>query len=52
MDILIIPAYQPDERLIDLVNKINRTDFFTIIVNDGSSDDKKKYLHQFQIVIQ
>ena len=42
MDILIIPAYQPDERLIDLVNKINRTDFFTIIVNDGSSDDKKK----------
>ena len=40
--IVLIPAYQPDEQLIQLVNRFqNETDFCVIVVNDGSASEKQ-----------
>ena len=47
----LIPAYQPDEKLISLLEELNaRTDYFILVVNDGSRkecnpifDAAKKY---------
>ena len=36
--VILIPAYEPDLKLIDLVHKINKK-YDTIIVNDGSNSD-------------
>ncbi len=37
--IVLIPAYEPDHHLIDLVNEIKKeTNFKVIVVNDGSSN--------------
>lgn len=39
---IIIPAYQPDQNLLALINNItNSINNHIIIINDGSSDDKK-----------
>jgi len=39
--VVIIPAYEPDQKLIDLLKEIrSRTDYKVVIVNDGSSIDK------------
>ena len=38
--IILIPSYEPDEKLIELINKINQKEFNIVIVNDGS---KKEY---------
>ena len=35
--IILIPSYEPDIELLDLIKKINRNEFDIIIVNDGSS---------------
>ena len=45
--IILIPAYEPDEKLITLLKKINKK-YDTIVIDDGSSDktifkDVKKY---------
>lgn len=46
---LIIPAYQPDTTLIDLVNKLSKYNYQQIIVvNDGSSSDKKGIFEQIK----
>ena len=38
---IIIPAYEPDEKLVKLVNELNRADLKPIVVvNDGSDKDK------------
>ncbi|MDO4666729.1 MAG: bifunctional glycosyltransferase family 2/GtrA family protein [Streptococcus sp.] len=38
MDYLVIPSYQPDDKLIHLIKKVKeKSDFSIIIVNDGSS---------------
>ncbi|MDR1475113.1 MAG: bifunctional glycosyltransferase family 2/GtrA family protein [Holosporales bacterium] len=34
--VVLIPAYNPDEELVKLVNDIVRSDLFVIVVNDGS----------------
>jgi len=40
--IVVIPAYEPDEKLINVYKDIMReTDYKMIIVNDGSSNDYK-----------
>ena len=38
--IILIPSYEPDEKLIELINKIDQKEFNIVIVNDGS---KKEY---------
>ena len=45
--IILIPSYEPDEKLLELLQKINKKDFEIIIVNDGSS---KKYDNIFKLV--
>ncbi|MCL2695978.1 MAG: glycosyltransferase, partial [Clostridiales bacterium] len=38
--IVVIPAYQPDEKLEKLVREIKaQTDYSVIVVNDGSAED-------------
>ncbi len=37
MSVVVIPAYQPDEELVKLVEELNRNDFRILIVDDGSS---------------
>lgn len=34
--IILIPAYEPDEKLIELIHKIDKKEFDIIIVDDGS----------------
>lgn len=36
MDTVLIPAYEPDEQLIQLTEKLNDAGFAVVIVNDGS----------------
>lgn len=40
MNYLVIPAYQPDQKLLKLVNKLReKCNFSIIVVDDGSSED-------------
>jgi glycosyltransferase involved in cell wall biosynthesis len=43
--IVIIPAYNPDEKLIMLVENLKKTDLQIVIINDGS---KQEYMHIFE----
>lgn len=45
-DVVIIPAYQPDEALIKLVSEINENGFGIIVVDDGSGEDYKNIFEQ------
>lgn len=36
-EIILIPAYEPDEKLVHLVKKISKTSFDVVVVNDGSN---------------
>lgn len=45
--IILIPAYEPDEKLIKLLKEINDNNSFdTVVVNDGSSKDKNEIFKQ------
>ena len=35
-EIVLIPAYKPDEKMVELVHSLVREDFTVIVVNDGS----------------
>ena len=37
MEVVIIPAYNPDEKLIEIVKRLNREKILTIVVDDGSN---------------
>ncbi len=40
MNYLVIPAYQPDQKLLKLVQKLReKCDFSIIVVDDGSSEE-------------
>ncbi len=40
--IVLIPAYQPDDQLVQLVNRFQKeTNFTVIVVNDGSAPEKQ-----------
>ena len=45
--IILIPSYEPDQKLIELVKNINKEKFDIIIVNDGSN---KEYTNIFNEV--
>ena len=40
--ILLIPAYEPDEKLVELVNKINKEKITNIVIDDGSGPKYKE----------
>ena len=37
--IILIPSYQPDEKLVLLLKKINLSSFDVFVVDDGSGSD-------------
>ena len=37
--IILIPSYQPDEKLIKLLERINLKEFHVVVVDDGSGSD-------------
>lgn len=42
--VVIIPAYQPDEKFVRLVHELKETtDYDLLVVDDGSSEDRKTY---------
>lgn len=47
MDVVLIPAYKPDNELIKLVDEIHEKGLSILIVNDGSGE---KYNHIFETV--
>ena len=47
MDVVLIPAYEPDGELIKIVNELSENGFKTVVVNDGSSE---KYNEIFNAV--
>lgn len=44
-DIVLIPAYEPDEKLVELVRELKRQEVGILVVNDGSG---KNYDHIFE----
>lgn len=42
----LIPAYEPDGRLLELIEDAVAEGFQVIVVDDGSSDDRQKYFKQ------
>ncbi len=42
MDIVLIPAYKPDEELIKLVKEIEKEDLKLLIIDDGSGEEYMK----------
>lgn len=46
---IIIPAYEPDERMVALVETLVKADNYIVVVDDGSGDG---YSHIFELVKQ
>lgn len=47
--IVVIPAYQPDEKLIQTVAELRqKTDYPIVIVNDGSSEDRAEIFSRLE----
>ena len=44
--IILIPAYEPDDKLPTLVKGINRNDFTIIVVDDGSGENYKAIFNE------
>ncbi len=41
MDVILIPAYEPDEKLISLVKELHEHDFKIVVIDDGSGEKYK-----------
>ena len=48
MDIIIIPAFNPDDTLLALIDEISKTNFRVIIVDDGSHQNSVKIFAQIE----
>ena len=47
--IVLVPAYQPDEKLVRMVDElIEKTDYRIVVVDDGSDKDRMKYFEQLE----
>ncbi len=46
--IALIPAYDPDEQLVELVRNMKQEGFDVVVVDDGSAADKKEI---FQAIV-
>lgn len=40
--IILIPSYEPDDKLVKLINSIDTKEFIVIVVNDGSNENYDK----------
>ncbi len=38
-EVILIPSYEPDNKLIELIKKINKERFDIVVVNDGSKKE-------------
>ncbi len=47
MDVVLIPAYEPDHQLIKLVDELAKSEFKIVVINDGSGDN---YNHIFDTI--
>ena len=48
MSVVVIPAYQPDEQLISLVNELHENNFAVLVVNDGSDKSCDKIFNAIE----
>lgn len=46
MDVVLIPAYKPDQRLIVLVEQLKHKGFACLVVDDGSGEDYRSIFEQ------
>ena len=46
MDLVLIPAYEPDEQLITLTRKLSSQGLQVLVVNDGSGDNYQNIFAQ------
>ncbi len=44
--IALVPAYEPDEKLIKLVKELKDADYKIVVVDDGSGENYKKIFHK------
>ena len=42
LKIALIPAYNPEPCLLDLIQKLKEKDFWILVVDDGSTQEHKK----------
>ena len=47
-NIVLIPAYEPEDKLIKLVDTLTKEDFDIVIVDDGSGNDYQDIFHKCQ----
>ena len=40
--VILIPAYEPDEKMIDLLSSLKKTKLKVIVVDDGSGENYKE----------
>jgi len=48
MNVVLIPAYEPDEKLIKLIDDLSKTNYKIIVVDDGSGKEYKKIFNQIK----
>lgn len=48
MDVVLIPAYEPDNHLIELVKELRSMDFAVLVVDDGSGNDYRDVFSQVE----
>lgn len=46
MDVVLIPAYEPDNHLIEVTKQLSEMGFAILVVNDGSSDNFNEVFEQ------
>lgn len=46
--IALIPAYEPDENLVEFIQKIKNLGLQVVVVNDGSSEDKNYLFYEIK----
>ena len=49
--IIVIPAYNPDDKLIHLIEDLTKLKLQCVVVNDGSNQDSLYYEMNFLMVI-
>ncbi len=49
MDVVLIPAYRPDDRLIMLVEQLKNKGFQCLVVDDGSGEDYRSVFEQTKL---
>lgn len=48
MDVILIPAYEPDNRLVQLVKELDENNFKIVVVDDGSGENYKNIFNAIE----